>query len=194
MEGDAEPPRDLARAEEKRRRGSGRGAELALERNEAVRVRTGDTEVKLEILGSACLLDDLVELVVAVEGEAAHRVFAIGPHDRAPRLDRVHEEQLGIRDPSEPLDLDERGHVEAADAGLDQRLDNLGSIVGLGSVEHAAREIGDEPACRALGGMRPQSKDGPLGAAMTEELRGRSENVKIGLHSAPAMTHPPVGP
>ena len=42
--------------------------------------------------------------------------------------------------------------------------------------------------------MRPQSKDWPLRAAMTQKFRGRSENIKIGLHAAPAMTHPPVGP
>ena len=119
VEGDAESPRNLPRTKEKLGRHRCRGAELALERNEAVRIRTGDAEVEIEILCPACLLDDLVELVVAVEGEASHAVFAIGAHDGTARLDRVHEEQLGVCDRGEPLDFDERGDIEGADAGLD---------------------------------------------------------------------------
>ena len=44
MEGDAEPVRDLARAQQERRRLFARHAELAFERNEAVRIGTGHAE------------------------------------------------------------------------------------------------------------------------------------------------------
>ncbi len=111
---------------------------------------------RFEILRPARLLHDLVELLVAVEGEAPDAEIAIGAHDGAARLDRVHEEQLRAFDRRQALDLDQRGHVEGADAGLDQSLDDLGRVVGLGGVQHTAREIGDEPVCRAERSMRPQ--------------------------------------
>src|SRR5581483_260499 len=116
MEGDAESPRDLPRAQEKRGRRLWRGSELALERDQAVGVGTGDAEIEVEVARLSRLLHDLVELVVAVEGEAPHPKVAIGAGDRAARLDRVHEEKLGVLDRREPLDLDQRGDVEGADA------------------------------------------------------------------------------
>ena len=77
--------RDLARAQEQRRRLLSRGAELALERNEAVRIRTGNAQIELQILRPAGLIQDLVELILAVEGEAADPELAIGARGSTPR-------------------------------------------------------------------------------------------------------------
>ena len=109
----------------------------------------------VEVVGSAGLGHDLVELLVAVEGEAADAEIAIGAHDRAARLHRIHEVELGIGNARHALDLDQRGHIEGADAGLDQRLDDCGRVVGFRGIEHAAGEIGEEPVRRATRGMRP---------------------------------------
>src|SRR5262245_65553493 len=70
MEGEAEPRGDLACAQEERRRLLARCTELAFERDETVRVGTGDAQVERQVLGPANLCYDLVELVVAVEGKA----------------------------------------------------------------------------------------------------------------------------
>ena len=53
------------------------------------------------------------------------------------------------------LDLRERGNVEGANARIDQRLDDLRRVVRLRGIEHAAREVREKPARRALRGMRP---------------------------------------
>ena len=139
------------------RRVLARHAELAFERNEAVGVGTSDPQEQRQVLRPAGLRDDLVELLVAVEGEAPHAEIAIGAHDGAARLDRVHEIELGVLDARQSLDLDQRGHVERADAGIHQGVDDLRRVVRLGGVEHAAGEVGEKPVRRATRGMRPQS-------------------------------------
>src|SRR6185437_16876194 len=50
MEGDAEPARDLARAQQQSRRLGARHTELAFQRNEAVRVGTGKAEEQVEVV------------------------------------------------------------------------------------------------------------------------------------------------
>src|SRR5262245_36831909 len=106
MEGKAEPRGDLAGAQKERRRLLARCPELAFERDETVRVGTGDAQVERQVLGPAGLGYDLVELVFAVESKAPDAELAIGPRDRPARLDRIHKEQLGAGNPGHEFDLD----------------------------------------------------------------------------------------
>src|SRR5262245_66421046 len=59
MEGEAEPRGDLTCAQEERRRLLARCAELAFERNETVRVGTGDAQVERQVFGPASIGDAL---------------------------------------------------------------------------------------------------------------------------------------
>ena len=177
MEGDAESVRDLAGAQQERRRVLARRAELAFERNEAVRVGTGHAEEEVEVVRPAGLLHDLVQFLVAVESEASHAEIAVGAHYRAARLYRIHEIELGVRDPRHALDLDHGRHVEGVDAGLNQSINDDGRVVRLGGVEHPAGKAGEKPIRRAARGMRPQRKNRSLWLAIAEKVSSRSENV-----------------
>ncbi len=146
---------ELARAEQQGRGLVAGRAELAFQRNEAVGVGAGHAEIEVDVGSPSRLLDDLVELLVAVEGKAPHAERAIGPRDGRPRLHRVHEEQLGAGDAGEPLDLGERGHVEGPDTGLRQGIDDQRRIVRLGGVEHPPGEVGEKPARGAGRRLRP---------------------------------------
>ena len=177
MEGDAEPARDLARAQQQSRGVGARHTELTFQRNEAVRVGTGQAEEQVEVLRPAGRLHDLVEFLVRVEGEAAHAELAVGAHDCSARLDRIHEIELGVGDARHALDFHERGDIEGPHAGFHQGIHDHGRVVGLGGVEHPAGEVGEKPIRRAPRGVRPQCKDRTLGVAIAEKVDGRSENV-----------------
>src|SRR5262249_10527661 len=97
MEGNPEPAGDLSRTQQQSRSFGHRDAELAFKRNETVRVWAGNSEVEIEIRRTSALLEDLVELLIAVEGEVPHAKLVICRVDRAPRLHRIHEIELGIR-------------------------------------------------------------------------------------------------
>ena len=157
MEGDAKPRRALAGFQQKRRRLLLRSAELPLERDEAVRVGTGDPEEQREVVGPAGLLEHFVQLVAGIEGEAPDAEIVIGAGDGAARLHRVHEIELGALDRRHALDLDQRGDVERTDTGLHQGVDDLGRVIGLGGIEHAAWKVREKPLRRAMRGMGPES-------------------------------------
>ena len=120
-------------------------------------VGTSHPQEQREVLRPAGPSHDLVQLLVRVECEAPHTEILIGAYDRASRLDRVHEVELGVLDATKPLDLDQRGDVERPNAGIHQGVDDLRCVVRFGGVEHTAGEVGEKPIRRAACGVRPQS-------------------------------------
>ena len=154
MEGDAELLGRLPRLDQQAR-GLGAGdAELALERDLAVLGGNGDAHPQREVAAAAGLLGDLLQLVLAVEREAAHAELGERAADGRARLDRVHEVQVRVGDGRRILDLGQRGDVEMADAGAVQRAQQEHRAVRLVGVSHVTGEVLQEPACRAARRMR----------------------------------------
>ena len=93
------------------------------------------------------LLQDLRQLVRAVEREIGHAIHVEGVADCRPRLDRVHEMDLGRRQQlADERHLGERGAIEMANAAGPQRPQHARLGVALDGVENIARkELGKPP-------------------------------------------------
>ena len=81
MEGNAEPTRNLARTQEQFGSLSARHTKFSFEPYKAVNVGAGNAQEEIDVPGSPRLSDDLIELFIAVEGEAAHPEIVIRAHD-----------------------------------------------------------------------------------------------------------------
>ncbi len=103
MERDAEPRRMRAGAAQQLGGGGGRDPELARQIVERAAARHRDPHEQTQGRGVADkterhrLLQDLGQLLGAVEREIADPMDAKGLADRRPRLDRMHEMDLGLR-------------------------------------------------------------------------------------------------
>ncbi len=139
-----------------------RHAVLALERDLAVARRHGDAHPQDEVAAAAGLLGDLLELVLAVEGEAAHAELGERAPDRVARLDRVHEVQLGAGNGRRVLDLGDRGDVEVADARAVQRAQQEHRAVRLVGVSDVTGKVLEKPPGGFACSMRAQTNDGPI--------------------------------
>ena len=148
VEGDAELLGRLPRLDQQAR-GLGAGdAVLALERDLAVLGRNGDTHPQGEIAAAAGLLGDLLQLLLAVEREAAHAELGERAPDGGARLDRMHEVQLRAGDGRRVLDLGQRGDVEMADARAVKRAQQEHRAVRLVGVGDVTGEVFEEPPGR----------------------------------------------
>ena len=162
VEGDAELLGRLPRLDQQARGPRTRHAVLALERDLAVVRRHGDTHPQCEVAAAAGLLGDLLELVLAVEGEAAHTELGERTTDGHARLDRVHVMQLGARDSGGILDLGDRGNVELADARAVQRAQQEHRAVRLVGVSDVTGKVLEKPPGGSACCVRAQTNNGPI--------------------------------
>ena len=165
---------NLARLDQKLRGLLAVHAELALQRNAAVDRRHRDAHPQQQVAGAAGRLDDLVELVLAIERERAHAEL-VGAANGVPRLHRMHEVQVGVGDRRRILDLGQRGDVEMADAGAIQRADQEDGAVRLVGVGDVTGKLLEEPARSAPCSMRSQATYRPLGPGLGNQRRRRGE-------------------
>jgi hypothetical protein len=106
------------------------------------------------------LLQDLFQLVSAVEREIDDAVAVKRDMDRRARLHRVHEMQLGARQKTaHQHDLGQRGAIEMPDAAGPHRAQDARLRVALDGVKDVARKRPDK-ASRGRGDRRrPQAKE-----------------------------------
>ncbi len=166
--------------EQQRRRLVGGDAELS---GQGVgRALRGDrqTDHEVEVAGPPRGLEDLLELLVGVEGEGPDPVVEVRPGDRAPALDRVHEGHARLRDGlSDELDLGQRGHVERAHAIVPQGLDGPRRGVRLDRVEDVAFEVVLEPACRYGHRVGSHKCDRTFRGPLTDQVQGHMVRVQF---------------
>ncbi|MNI60874.1 hypothetical protein D3C73_1161140 [compost metagenome] len=135
---------------------------------------------QVQIVGLAGGLEDLVQLVMAVQHEGAHAVIGIGGLDRAAALDRVHEGQARVRaDRTDQLDLGERGDVEGVDALFDQGLDDPARRVRLHRIEDVGFQIVLEPGCRYGDGARTHECDRTFRGPLTDQVQGNLVRAQL---------------
>ncbi len=161
-----------------------RDAELAFQRQTTVFRGHGDAHPQDQILGVARLLEDLLELVLGVEREAA-AAEAESAANGVPRLDRMHEMESGVGNGPRILKLGQRGDIEMPHAGAVQRTEQEHRAVGLVGVGHVAGKILEEPARRASRRMRAKADDGPFRLPDRDQRGSRIERVHL-------MGPPPV--
>ena len=126
----------LARGQQQGRSLVRRHAELARQRIGRAIGRDGHADDQVQVGAAAGGVENLVQFVHTVQREGADAVIEIGLGDRRPALDRMHEGQAHVMaDRTDQFDLGDGGHVEAANAGLDQGLDDPTRRVRLHSVE-----------------------------------------------------------
>ncbi len=185
MEGDPKLVGDLTHLHQQARGVLPRHTELALERDAAVLGRHRNAHEKLQVLRSAGLLDDLVELVLSVEREALHAELPIGATNRAPRLHRMHEMDLRAGDGCRILEFRQGSNVELADAGPVERPEQKHGAVRLVGVRDLTGKVLEEPAGGAAGSMGPDTEHGAIGLRAADQRCRRCESFHL-------MGPPPV--
>ena len=163
-----------------------RHAVLALERDLAVVRRHGDAHPQREVAAAAGLLGDLLELVLAVEGEAAHAELGERAPDGMARLDRMHVVQLGAGNGGRILDLGDRGDIEFADARAVQRAQQEHRAVRLVGVSDVTGKVLEKPPGGSACSMRAQTNDGPIRLPCANQSARSREPFHL-------MGPPPVG-
>ena len=162
VEGDAELLGGLPGLDQQAR-GLGAGnAVLALERDLAVARRHGDAHPQDQVAAAAGLLGDLLQLLLAVEGEAAHAELGERTPDGSSRLDRVHEVELGAGNGRRVLDLGDRGDVELADARTVQRAQQEHRAVRFVGVSDVTGKVLEKPPGGLACSVRAQTNNGPI--------------------------------
>src|SRR5439155_923139 len=135
---------------------------------------------------AAGLLGDLLQLLLAVESEAAHAKFGERAPDRGARLDRVHEVELGAGNGRCVLDLGERGDVELANAHAVKRAQQEHRAVRLVGVSDVTGKVLEKPPGGSARSMRAQTYDGPIRFPRANQSARRREPLHL-------MGPPPVG-
>src|SRR5690606_21926224 len=104
---------------------------------------------QVQVGGVAGGVEDLGQLVMAVEREGADAEVEIGAGDGPAALHRMHEGQARVgADRTHQFDLGDGGHVEGGDARVDQGLDDPARRVRLHGIEDVSLKIVLEPARR----------------------------------------------
>ena len=135
------------------------------------------------------LLQDLFQLVAAVEGEIGDIVIVKRRMDRMTRLDRVHKMQLRLGQYlAHQRDLGQRGAVEMADAAGPDGAQDARLGVAFDGVQNLARERRDEAAGLAGDHRRAQAKErlrrslmGDHGIDGGKKAAGRGAQREAGL-------------
>ena len=135
----------------------GRGAELAGQVEHRRTLRQRETHDQAEFAGHAGrgdLVQDLRQLLGAVEHEVAHAMPRPRLADRAACLDRVHEMDRGVGEHlPHQRDLGDRGAVEMRDAAGMERAQHRRLRVALHRVQHVAgKRLHERVRGRANGG------------------------------------------
>ena len=124
----------------------------------------GQTHDQRQVFGTPGRLEDLLQLLVAVQREGIHAVTKVGSGDGLAALDRVHEGHAGAwRMRSHELDLRDRGHIEGRHTVRGQGLDDPWGRVRFHSVEDVAFKLVLEPARRYRHRIRPRKGDRTFG-------------------------------
>ena len=186
MKRDAERLGGLPRLHEQADGRSAGDPELVLERNDRVDRRHCDAHPQRQVGRATGFVDDLLQLVLAVEREraAAEQERAA---DRVTRLHRMHEMEGCVGDRLGVLELGQRGDVEVADAGAIKRADQEWRAVRLVGVRDVTLKMAEEPTRRAPRGVGAKADDRLLGLASGDQRRGR-------LKCLHPMGPPPVEP
>ena len=181
MEGDAHQLfRRAARRQKKRRRLVGRDSELAAQSIGRPLRLDRQTHDQIEIARAAGGVENLGQLVMAVEREGPHPVIEIGAGDGRPALDRVHEGHAGARRVAgHELDFRNRRDIERPHAIFRQGLDDPRGRIGLYRVKDVAVKISLEPARRYGQNVGAHKCDRTLRRPLTDQVQGRMIRVQF---------------
>jgi len=195
MEAHPEPVAMLPRLLEQRRRLSEIAPELARKTQFREFGRDPQPHEQTQILrrltgfAIAAGIDDLRQLLLAVEAEGCYPVLEVSLSNRGLGLDRMHEAKLGFGQQSaNQANFRDRCHIVVIDTCLPQHTEQARSGIGFDSVEHLARKLLDKEAggarrcVRAVedyGLVRRESADYSLGIRIGVQLKGPPEGSAV---------------